>query len=135
MKMMWKKDQPDYTTIAWAVLAGAGAGLAVGLLMAPKSGQALRADIGSAVDDYVESARQRASNLKSSANDLANRGLREVRRATDNVAEKAHNIVDKGAKEALQAIDDATAAADHAARKTGEAAGEAASMARAAVRA
>jgi len=116
MKMMWQKDQPDYVTIAWAVLAGAGAGLAVGLLMAPKSGQALRADIGTAVDDYVESARQRASNLKSSANDLANRSLREVRRATDSVAEKAHNIVDKGAKEALQAIDDATAAADRVAR-------------------
>jgi len=135
MKMMWKNDQPDYTTIAWAVLAGAGAGLLVGLLMAPKSGEALLADIGSTVDDYVESARQKASNLRSSASDLADRGRREVRRAADSVSEKAHDLADKGQKSALQAIDDATATVDRGAKKVRETADEAAAQARSGVRA
>jgi len=135
MKMMWQKNQPDYTTIAWSILAGAAAGLAVGLLMAPKSGEELRADIGSAVDDYMDSARQKAGDLRDSASDLASRGMREVRKATDTVAEKVHDVVDRGEKQSLQAIDDATTAANKGTKKAGEAANQGASAARAGVRA
>jgi len=135
MKMTWKKDQPDYTTIAWAILAGAGAGLAVGLLLAPKSGEELRSDIGSTVDDYMESARQKAGDLRTSATDMANRGMSEVRKAAETVADKVHDVVDHGEKESLRAINDATAAADRGAKKTKEATQDAAAAARAGARA
>jgi gas vesicle protein len=122
MNTPWqKKTQSDYATILMAVLAGAGAGLTVGLLMAPKSGDRLRADIGTAVDEYLDSARQKAGELRTSATNLAQKGLREVQRAKDTAAEKVSgafsHAVDTGAKEAHGAIDDTVANVNSAAKK------------------
>jgi len=132
MKMMWQKQEPDYSTIAISVLAGAAAGLIVGLLMAPKSGEELRSDIGEAVDDYMDAARSKADDLKSSASDLANRGLKEVRKAKDTVTDKVGDLVDGGEKDALKAIDDATTKAEGGIRKGRDAAHNAAASAKSA---
>jgi gas vesicle protein len=110
MKTPWQnKTGPDYTTMLMALLAGAGAGLAVGLLMAPKSGDRMRADIGTAVDEYLDSARQKASELRTSATNFAQKGLKEVQRAKDTATEKMSgaftHAVDAGAKGAHGAID------------------------------
>jgi len=122
MKIPWQKNtQSDYATILMALLAGAGAGLAVGLLMAPKSGDSLRADIGTAVDDYLDSARQKAGEFKTSATNMAQRGLKEVQRAKDTANQKVtgafSNAVDAGAKSAHGAIDDTVAGVSSAAKK------------------
>src|SRR5437899_11893432 len=89
MTLPWnKKTESDYKTVLLALLAGAGAGLTVGLLMAPKAGDRLRADIGSTVDGYLETARQKAEGLRNSASNLAHRGLSEVRRTKNLAADK-----------------------------------------------
>jgi gas vesicle protein len=108
-----KKTDSHYKTVLLALLAGAGAGLAVGILMAPKSGDRLRAEIGGAVDDYLETARQKADDLRTSASNLAQRGLREIRRTKDAAAEKFSGVVsdavDTGSKQAHDAIDSTVA--------------------------
>src|SRR5438067_7416536 len=98
-------SETDFKTVLIAVLAGAAAGLTVGLLMAPKSGEKLREDIGTSVDEYLDSARRKAGELKTSASNLAQRGLREVQRTKDAVASKVGSAVDRGASQSHDAID------------------------------
>jgi len=110
MTLPWNnKTESHYKTVLLALLAGAGAGLTVGLLMAPKSGDRLRADIGSTVDGYLETARHKAEELRNSASSLANRGLSEVRRtknlAADKVSGAFSHAVNTGEKQAHAAID------------------------------
>lgn len=122
MNTPWqKKTEPDYATILMAILAGAGAGLAVGFLMAPKSGDKLRADIGSAVNEYLDSARHKAGELRTSATNLAQKGYKEVQRAKDTATEKVSGAfsqaVGSGATEAHGAIDSTVANVNAAAKK------------------
>ena len=125
--MNWNntKTESQYKTALIALLAGAGAGLAIGFLMAPKSGDRLRADIGTAVDEYLESAREKASELRASATSLAQRGLREVQKTKDNIAgqvkETVASAVEGGARDAHNAIDQTVAAVNTGARKSHEA--------------
>lgn len=134
MHMPWKKRKNPNTTILYAILAGAGAGLVVGLMMAPKSGEQMRTDIGSTVDDYLDAARERADSLKSSATDMAQRGLREVQRTKDVITDKVKDVVNKGEKEAHNAIDRAAAATNTAAKKGHESVENAASDVRSGTR-
>lgn len=118
---MTKRTDTDFKTVLIAVLAGAAAGLAVGLLMAPKSGDKLRGDIGRSVEEYLESARRKADELKTSAANLAQRGLREVQRTKDAATAKADVAVDTGAAGAHHAIDQTVDAVNYGARKGHEA--------------
>lgn len=124
------KQETDYTTIIFAALAGAGAGLAVGMLMAPKAGEQTRADIGAAVDEYLDTARQTAESFKTSASSLAQRGLREVQKTKEMVVDKVKESIDSGEAAAHKIVDEAAAAADSGAQKSHEAVHNAASMAR-----
>ena len=63
-----------------ALLAGVGVGVVVGLAIAPKSGRKLRADIRSTMDDCLDSASQKAGELRKSGANLAQRGLQDVRK-------------------------------------------------------
>jgi len=133
MNMNWnRKTNPN--NVLLAVLAGAGAGLIVGLLMAPKSGDETRTDIGDAVDEYLESARERAEGLKASATSMAQRGMREVQRTKDIIAEKVRDTVNKGEQEAHNLVDKAASAAGSGAKKGQAAVNETASEARSATR-
>jgi len=87
-----------------ALLAGIGAGVIVGLAIAPKSGKKLRDDIGNTVDDYLDSANAKAREFRDSAADLARRGLREVRKTTDNAAGKMNDIVNDAADAVNSAV-------------------------------
>ena len=98
-------NDTDVKTVLIAILAGAAAGLTVGLLMAPKSGEKLREDIGTSVDEYLDSARRKAGELKTSASNLAQRGLREVQKTKDAVASRVSSAVDRGASQSHDAID------------------------------
>lgn len=89
-------DSLQYRNVLIALLAGAGAGLAAGLLMAPKAGDQLRAGIGAKVDDGVKSA-----------TNAALRGLKEVRKTGDQAAEKVKDAVST----ARAAVERETAAA------------------------
>lgn len=132
------KAESQYKTALIALLAGAGAGLAIGFLMAPKSGDRLRADIGTAVDAYLDSVRETASELHASATGLAQRGFREVQRTKDNIADHVKDTVacavDGGARDAHNAIDQTVAAINTGARKTHDAVTNAAESARAGTR-
>ncbi|MCU1328071.1 MAG: YtxH-like protein [Bryobacterales bacterium] len=134
MNMNWnKKTNPN--NVLLAVLAGAGAGLVVGLLMAPKSGEETRTDIGDAVDEYLESARERAEGLKTSASNMAQRGIREVQRTKDMIADKVRDTVNKGEQEANDVVDKAASVVSSATRKKGrDAVNEAAAEVRAEAR-
>jgi gas vesicle protein len=88
-----------------ALLAGLGAGVVVGLAIAPKSGKKLRDDIGNTVDDYLDSAGKKAGEMRESAVNLAQRGLRQVRKTTDNATGKVNDVVDGAANAANSAVD------------------------------
>jgi gas vesicle protein len=95
-----------------ALLAGVGAGVVVGLAIAPKSGKNLRDGIRNTANDYLDSASETAEELRKSAANLAQHGLREVRKAADNAAEKINDTV-KGAADAANGAVDTSAAKGH----------------------
>lgn len=113
----------------------AGAGLVVGLMMAPKSGDETRGEIGKAVDEYLESAKERADGLKTSAANLAQRGIREVQRTKEMIADKVRDAVTKREQQANSAIDKTAAAVNSGAQAGHEAVQNAAHAARSATRA
>jgi len=112
-----------------ALLAGVGAGVVVGLAIAPKSGRKMRADIGDSVDDCLDSVSQKAGELRKSVINLAKRGQREVRKTTDDVADKMNDaatgavnrVVKAGADGAYEAIDQTVDAVNAGAKKGYEA--------------
>ena len=119
------EETSKYPTVLLSLLAGAGAGLAVGLLMAPKAGASLRADSRGAIDDQLDTARNKAGDLKNSAVNLTQRGIREMQRTRDTVTQRAKNAVnsavDSGSRQAHEAVDEASDAASSAAKNTHEA--------------
>ena len=120
-----RKADSKYETILLGLLAGAAAGLAVGLLLAPKSGDKLRGEIRDAIDESLGSAKQKADNLRNSALNLAQRGLKEMQRTKDVVAQKTRTAVSDaiatGARHAHGAVDQTVSAAQSAAKKTHDA--------------
>jgi len=120
-----QKEESTYRTVLFALLAGAGAGLAVGLLMAPKSGASLRAEIRDAIDEQIDSARHKADDFKSSAINLTQRGLKEIQRTKDAATQRAKSAVthavDTGTRQAHGAVDQAADAAQSAAKNTHDA--------------
>ena len=115
------KTESQSRNMLLALLAGVGAGVIVGLAIAPKTGQKLRADIGNTVDDYLDSASQKAEELRKSSTNLAQGGLREVQKTTGNASEKikdmfngaldtANSLADTGATKGREVTDYAVAA-------------------------
>jgi gas vesicle protein len=103
------KTESQSGNMLLALLAGVGAGVVVGLAIAPKSGQKLRADIGSTVDDYLDSAGQKAEEVRQSAANLAQRGLREVQRTAGNASDKLKDMVNGTLDAANSAVDNGAA--------------------------
>jgi gas vesicle protein len=78
----YPKNDSQSTNMLISLLAGFGAGIIVGLIIAPKSGQQLRAEIGDTVDDYLSSGGEKADEIQKSASNLAQKALRKVRNAS-----------------------------------------------------
>src|SRR6202000_1646479 len=90
----------DQAKIIAALLVGAAAGAALGLLFAPDSGEGLRGDIADYVNDLVSSAKDKA---QSTADDLRAYGNNAVEKAkarfsndVENAQEYATNGVNEG---------------------------------------
>ena len=122
------------TTLAF--VGGVATGLAVGILMAPKAGEELRAEIGETVEGYVDTAKQKAADLQSSMSNMAKLGLTEVQRVKDEVVDKvnekvssaindgvstAHSVVDKTASTVKSGAEKGQHAADSAINKAADA--------------
>jgi gas vesicle protein len=88
-----------------ALLAGVGAGVIVGFAIAPNSGKKLRGAIGNTVDDCLDSASEKAGELRKSAANLAQRGLREVHKTANNAGEKIKDMVNGASDAANDALD------------------------------
>ena len=106
-----------------ALLAGVGAGVVVGLAIAPKSGRKLRADIRSTMDDCLDSASQKAGELRKSGANLAQRGLQDVRKTAGKASEKIQDVVNG-------TLDGLNGAVDNGAAKSHEVIGRAADSVR-----
>jgi gas vesicle protein len=89
----YPKTDSESKNILISLLAGLGAGIIVGLAIAPKSGEQIRAEIGNTVDDYVDAAGQKAEELRKSAAALAHRGLKEVQKSGNKAEENIKEAV------------------------------------------
>jgi len=104
----YPKNDSRSTSILIALLAALGAGIVVGLAIAPKSGQQLRAEIGDTVDDCLSSAGEKAEELRKSASNLAQRGLKEVRKASSKAEQNIGNTVGGAVHTVTSAVDAVT---------------------------
>ena len=68
-------------------LLGAGVGVVIGMLVAPKSGQETREILKGKADEGKEYIKRRGSELRDSANDLIDRGKEAIVRQKDNLSE------------------------------------------------
>ena len=113
-----------------ALLIGGAAGFTAGMLIAGKSGARLRAEIGEAFDDTLQSASGTIRGLKEQGSDLAQKGLAQVRRAQaeagDKVRQTVKQAVGGGESEAHSAINSTVSAVHSAADKSHQAVSDAA---------
>jgi gas vesicle protein len=127
-----KKTEPRFQNTAAAFLAGAGAGVTLAILFAPKSGSRMRAGIGDAVDDCLDSAREKANRVRTSGIETTDRGLRTVDKVAKETAGKIEDTVvraagagsqaaETAAREARNAIDQTAAAVQSGVNKAVEA--------------
>lgn len=135
MTYPWQRNNDSSSgAILLAFLAGAGAGLTAGILLAPKSGERLRSEIGDSVGDYLESARQTAAGLKTSAINITERGLKDAQRAKDHAVavlkDDVRGAVETGGAQAHNAIDRTEAALQAGAKKSHETVSEVVNAAR-----
>jgi gas vesicle protein len=69
----------DQTKIVAALLIGAAAGAAIGLLLAPDSGEGLRNSISDYVNDVVNSTKEKANSKINDIKDYGNRVVNNVK--------------------------------------------------------
>lgn len=90
----------------WTFLAGLGAGAALGMLMAPKSGSELRDDIQDfaresfeeareRVQPAIDNARKKADSVASQARDRVEPLMDEVRQRIDTLTTQASSVADR----------------------------------------
>ena len=84
--------ETHHTRTLLALLAGAGAGLAAGILLAPKSGGKLRA----AVNEYLDVARQKTDKIRNSVAGAFDTGALEINSVIDQTVAAVNNSAQKG---------------------------------------
>src|SRR6185312_1269014 len=88
----------DQTKVIAALLIGAAAGAALGLLLAPEKGETVRAGIADYINDLIESAKGKAQSttddLKQFGNNTFDRARSKFGNAANNVSDSAGNAVD-----------------------------------------
>ena len=85
----------DQSKIIAALLVGAAAGAALGLLLAPNTGEGLRGDIAEYVNDLISSAKDKA---QSTAVDLKEYGNSAIERAKSRMAGGVDTVKDYGSE-------------------------------------
>ncbi len=93
------------TNILMALLAGVGAGLAAGILLAPKSGIRMRAEIRNAVSGYMDEAVSSVESARHSVASAVDTGVRDINEAI----EQTVAAVRSGAKISHDAVNSAAA--------------------------
>ena len=83
----------DQSKIIAALLVGAAAGAALGLLLAPNTGEGLRGDIAEYVNDLISSAKDKA---QSAAGDLKEYGNSAIEKAKSRMAGGVDTAKDYG---------------------------------------
>ena len=86
-----KKESSTTSTTVLALLVGAAAGVAIGILLAPRSGSETRAQLRQTAQESFEKGKSKAKDVK------------------DRAKEKVHRAVDEGRQTAGDAKDWATA--------------------------
>lgn len=79
----------DQTKVIAALLVGAAAGAAIGLLLAPESGSELREDIADYVNDLFEKAKSQAQTTAGEVKDYASSAADKAKNYGTDLAEKA----------------------------------------------
>jgi len=101
----------DTGRIIAALLIGAAAGAALGLLLAPEKGETLREGIADHINDLVDSAKDamvsRARDIKKYSSGIYGKAKSRFEGAVDELNEHKDNIVDNVRHKAHQAKDQA----------------------------
>lgn len=101
----------DQSRVIAALLIGAAAGAALGLLLAPNTGEGLRSDIADYVNDLVSSAKEKAQATAGNVKEYGSNAIDKVKSRFngeyDNLADKANNFSDEvrsGANDHIDAV-------------------------------
>lgn len=97
----------DTGKIIAALLIGAAAGAAVGLLLAPESGDNLRGDIADYVNDLITAAKTKADNMKEYGNSAIDNAKSKFRGAVDNLTDQKDELVNSARAKASDVYDNA----------------------------
>ena len=112
----------DQTKVIAALLVGAAAGAAIGLLLAPESGSELREDIADYVNDLFEKAKNQAKTTGDSVKDYSSNVVDKAKNYGNEVVDKAKSKFNGLVGDAEDYRDDAV---DNARSKAKEYTGEA----------
>jgi gas vesicle protein len=94
----------DQTKLIAALLVGVAAGAALGLLLAPDSGQGLRGDIADYVNDLVSSAKGKAQSTADNLKDYGNNAMDRARSKFSGGVEDAKEYGTNGVNEAKSKV-------------------------------
>jgi gas vesicle protein len=90
----------DLERESWSFMTGLLVGTAIGataaLLMAPKRGSELRDDLASAATNVRDTVSNKVSNLKKTADEMAERGRQMANDASRSVQQTAQSVADTG---------------------------------------
>jgi gas vesicle protein len=94
----------DQTKIIAALLVGAAAGAALGLLLAPDSGEGLRGDIAEYVNDLVSSAKNKAQSTVDDLKEYSNNAVDRAKSKFNGGVEDAKEYGSNGVNEAKSKV-------------------------------
>ena len=90
----------DQTKIIAALLIGAAAGAALGLLLAPEKGEKIREGIADYIDDMVESAKTKAQitkdELKHFGASVVEQAKSKIKETVDQATDQLNEVKSKG---------------------------------------
>jgi gas vesicle protein len=102
-----KNDMKDQTKVIAALLVGAAAGAAIGLLLAPESGSELREDIADYVNDLFEKAKNQAQNTVGDVKDYTSSVVDKAKSKFNGVVGDANDYKDEAVDAAQSKADEA----------------------------
>lgn len=97
----------DQTKIIAALLVGAAAGAAIGLLLAPESGSELREDIADYVNDLADKAKKQAQTTAGDIKDYSNNIADKAKSKWNSVVGAASDYKEQAEEYAGEAYDEA----------------------------
>ncbi len=84
--MISRNDDSDVSQTLAVLIAGVGIGFALGILFAPDSGRKTRRAIAKTADRTLDQLKDHVDDIRSSASDLLDKGVKTVQTHKDNVA-------------------------------------------------